>query len=328
MYNKLLCRLTLIEERCMKKPISRNKKRIRLLRKSYIIYAALIAAGLLLIAFAITDLITGELEYAAARNEYESLREFSPVMSIIGGGLYQSKRGTSPPDAAEAEPAQEAGFAQEAESAQEGFTLTQGAVTSVPVSKEVQESPPPKIPLSELPESEQAGLLAELKGINPDFVGWIYIRGVVDYPVVRGSDNECYLDTTFYGNNNPSGAIFMDFRNLNGFDDSVCAIFGHNMRNGTMFQRLHKYSDRAFLETHPYVVVVTEKGEVLYYRVFAARYEHSRDLLNELCLSDKSADPAEFIGAPDGASQFLVLSTCTNSLDKDERFHVYAALEG
>jgi len=290
----------------MKEPALKEKKRFKSLHRGHIFYAALVVAGLFLIGFAITDLLTGELEYSAARSEYESLREFSPVMSIIPRDSVQPAGTPSPRGTADAESALE--------------------ISELSLEEEIPGMP--GMPISDLPLSEQADMLAGLKEINPDFVGWIYIEDVLDYPVVRGRDNERYLDVTFQGRTNPSGAIFMDYRNKQGFFDPVCVLYGHNMRNGTMFKPLHKYSSRTFLEEHNQIIVVTLSGEVLYYRIFAARYEESKDLVYELSLSDRSANPYELRGAPDGASHFLILSTCTNDEEDYGRLHVYAALEG
>jgi len=291
----------------MKEPASKEKKRFRSLHRGHIFYAALVAAGLFLIGFAVTDLLTGELEYSAARSEYESLREFSPVMSIIPRDSLLPAGDPAPQGTADGESAQE-------------ITELSPDDADIPGM--------PGMPLSSLPFSEQAELLVSLKEINPDFVGWIYIEDVLDYPVVRGRDNARYLDVTFQGRSNPSGAIFMDYRNKQGFFDPVCVLYGHNMRNGTMFKPLHKYSSKTFLEEHQQIIVVTLSGEVLYYRIFAARFEESKDLVYELSLSDRSANPYELRGAPDGASHFLILSTCTNDEEDYGRLHVYAALEG
>ena len=318
----------------MKEPSKTKKARLRSLRKEHIVYAALVAVGLFLVGFAVNDLLTGELEYTAARSEYDSLRELFPVPSMISSGLI------SPPGSHLTRDADEAaqipvwvaadGIADGiADGTADGIAGgTADGTADEPAPEDVLSSPDSEdFPLSDLPRS-QDDPLAELSGMNPDFIGWIYIEGVLDYPVVRGRDNERYLNVTFKGSSNPSGAIFMDYRNSKGFDDPVCVLFGHNMRDGSMFKALHKYSSKTFLEEHPDIVVVTASGDVLYYRIFATKYEGSRDLLYELSLSERSANPTEFRGAPDGASRFLILSTCTNSEDREERLRVIAALVG
>ena len=80
-----------------------------------------------------------------------------------------------------------------------------------------------------------------LKYINNDIVGWIYFENMdINYPIVKGKDNSYYLDHTFQNNINSSGSIFMDYRNDSEFKDLNTVIYGHNMRNGSMFGSLMK----------------------------------------------------------------------------------------
>lgn len=82
-----------------------------------------------------------------------------------------------------------------------------------------------------------------LKNINEDVVGWIYIEALddVSYPVVQGTDNETYLHTTFEKNQNSAGAIFVDCKNSRDFSDCNTIMYGHNMKNGSMFGQLKKF---------------------------------------------------------------------------------------
>lgn len=82
-----------------------------------------------------------------------------------------------------------------------------------------------------------------LKKINADVVGWIYIEALddVSYPVVQGTDNETYLHTTFEKKKNSAGAIFVDCENSRDFSDCNTIVYGHNMKNGSMFGQLKKF---------------------------------------------------------------------------------------
>lgn len=87
--------------------------------------------------------------------------------------------------------------------------------------------------------------------INTDYVAWLKVEGTsIDYPVVRGLDNSIYLKTNFYKDYSDSGAIFMDYRNLGQFQDVHTAIYGHYMKDGSMFHDLHLYKDQSFFEAH------------------------------------------------------------------------------
>ena len=79
-----------------------------------------------------------------------------------------------------------------------------------------------------------------LKQINSDIAAWIRIPGVLDYPVVQGTDNSYYLHHTFRKEYNIAGSIFLDSRNASDFSDRKNIIYGHNMRDGSMFHVLRK----------------------------------------------------------------------------------------
>ena len=208
---------------------------------------------------------------------------------------------------------------------------------TVPEPPEPQEPPQPQKPpelLEQSPEDFENNIeedeylnLAELARINPDFVGWISIENYIEYPVVRGVNNDIYIHTTFSGGQNSAGAIFMDFRNRAGFDDSITILFGHRARNGTMFAPLVKYLDRSFLQENPKIVITTRDGEVLTYRVFSSKLTDAWDTLYDLSFSNSSQAAGAFPNAPADTNRFLLLSTCTPNSDKDERIIVFAALE-
>lgn len=107
---------------------------------------------------------------------------------------------------------------------------------------------------------------AQLKTINEDFVGWIYYEPLeLSYPIVRGNDNEYYTHYTFENESNSSGAIFMDFLNRPNFEDFNTIIYGHNMRNGTMFGSLKKLlNDNSIIEKNPYFYIFTEDRAFMY----------------------------------------------------------------
>ena len=91
----------------------------------------------------------------------------------------------------------------------------------------------------------------ELKKINPDIVGWLTMKNtVIDYPVVKGEDNEYYLHHLYTGEWNSLGTLFVDFRNYELFTDRNTIIYGHSMLNGSMFFILEKYKKQSFYEEH------------------------------------------------------------------------------
>lgn len=100
-----------------------------------------------------------------------------------------------------------------------------------------------------------------LKATNKDTVAWIDFPGQdISYPVVKGTDNSHYLYYTFNGTRNFAGSIFMDSRNGAVMEDSNTIIYGHNMKNGSMFGLLKKYRDESHIQQFPFFDVYTPKG--------------------------------------------------------------------
>lgn len=100
-----------------------------------------------------------------------------------------------------------------------------------------------------------------LRAQNEDIVGWIYLEGTpINYPVVRGDDNDYYLRRLYDGTPNGSGSIFMDFRNEPNFIDRNNILYGHSMNNGSMFTAIKKYKNQAFYDEHPYALLMTPDG--------------------------------------------------------------------
>ncbi len=136
-----------------------------------------------------------------------------------------------------------------------------------PVQKEKEETGEVQEEVKEsvIPVSLQIDY-AQLKAINEDFVGWLYYEPLeLSYPIVRGNDNEYYTHYTFENENNSSGAIFLDFLNRPNFQDFNTIVYGHNMRNGTMFGSLKKLlNDNSIIEENPYFYIFTEDKAFMY----------------------------------------------------------------
>lgn len=82
-----------------------------------------------------------------------------------------------------------------------------------------------------------------LEAINKDIKFWLKSdEGSIDYPVVKGRDNYHYLYYAANGKKNLAGSIFIDYRNES-IDDPMLMIYGHMIKNGTMFASLHKFKD-------------------------------------------------------------------------------------
>ena len=176
---------------------------------------------------------------------------------------------------------------------------------------------------------------------NKDIYAWIYIPDTkIDYPVLQHpTDNTYYLNYNLDGSRGYPGCIYTEDYNARDFSDPVTVLYGHNMKNGSMFAGLHKYSDGEYMEGHPYVFMYME-DRLYVYEIFAA-YEYSNEHL--LYNSDYS-QKAQFekylenmetvrdmgkviredveVGAED---RILTLSTCISN-KPNNRFLVQAVL--
>ncbi len=109
-----------------------------------------------------------------------------------------------------------------------------------------------------------------LAAVNAEFVGVIYIPVLdIKYPMAQTADNSKYLYTTFEGTRNSSGCIFLDTSASSDFSDRNTYVFGHNMKNGTMFGSLKQFlKDETLCDQDPYIYIY-QKDQVLVYRIFA-----------------------------------------------------------
>lgn len=103
----------------------------------------------------------------------------------------------------------------------------------------------------------------ELAAINPDVKGWLRIENTsIDYPIVQTDNNETYLDTDFEGNSSVAGAIFLDFESEPDFSGRHNILYGHHMKNGTMFKDIVKYKEEAYFKEHQNITVYLPDKEV------------------------------------------------------------------
>ena len=109
-----------------------------------------------------------------------------------------------------------------------------------------------------------------LREKNPDTVGWLYVGSCgISYPIVQGEDNDYYMNHTFEGTVNSSGAIIMDYRDDKYLKDWNIFIYGHNMKNGSMFGSLKKLlNDETLYDSDPYIYVYLP-GYIYRYKIFS-----------------------------------------------------------
>lgn len=128
---------------------------------------------------------------------------------------------------------------------------------------------------------------AGLQEINPDVYAWLYVPDTsIDYPVVqRPGDANYYLRRDINGNDSTAGTLFTQYYNHTDWTDNLTVIYGHNMRDGSMFATLHNFEDSVFFEEHPYIYIYTPEY-TLVYQVFAAYNYPDQHLLLSYTMND------------------------------------------
>ena len=175
---------------------------------------------------------------------------------------------------------------------------------------------------------------AGLKVQNEDIVGWIYFEDEesISYPLLYSGD-DYYLRRNYLKEEETAGSIYIDGNNSPDLDDAHTLIYGHNMRNLSMFGKLRYYkTEEDYLKTHRYFQLITESG-IYRYEIFA--YKDVSTLTGGIYTTWKYVDDdfkefvedticqGSYVDADidvDDETHIVTLSTC--SYDSDVRFTV------
>lgn len=175
----------------------------------------------------------------------------------------------------------------------------------------------------------------ELKQVNEDIVGWLRIRALdISYPVVQGEDNDFYLHRTFEKTDNFAGCLFVNCDNSPDMTDQNTIIYGHNMRNGSMFGKLKEFREEGTFEKSRYFWLFAP--DFIYeYRIFSASVVSKTGLTYQTGFTDEEFE--EFLRDAFENSEvdtsgvevtkedrIVTLSTCTG--DDSTRFTVKGKL--
>ncbi|MGN0673860.1 MAG: class B sortase [Anaerovoracaceae bacterium] len=177
----------------------------------------------------------------------------------------------------------------------------------------------------------------ELASVNSDVIGWIRMPDTnIDYPVVQGDDNSRYLNVLFDGTQGSCGTLFADFRQENAFHETNTIIYGHNMKDGSMFGGLKKFKDREYFEEHRNFELLTPTGDYTLKAVAVLVIEPTDELYNP-CVNDETSagawvsrvvSEANFCVEEelDADGHYVMLSTCSTP-DRNLRDVVIARVE-
>lgn len=175
----------------------------------------------------------------------------------------------------------------------------------------------------------------QLLSVNSDIVGWLRIRALdISYPVVQGKDNDYYLHRTFEKTDNFAGCLFVNSYNMGDFTDQNTIIYGHNMKNGSMFGKLKNFNDPEVFKKSRYFWIFMPDF-IYQYRIFSASVVDKTGLTYQISFTDDEFD--QFISRAYSNSvvdnqdvtvtkedRIVTLSTCTG--DDSTRFVVMGKL--
>ena len=186
-----------------------------------------------------------------------------------------------------------------------------------------------------LPEDKLADIsVSALQSEVSQAIGWIRIPDtVLSYPVVQGTDNDYYLTHAWNGTWTSVGSIFMDYRCSADFTDFNTILYGHRMKDGSMFAALKYYRKADYWTQHPHVYI-KDSNMTRQYAVFAAYEAPVRSCTYDINPESEEARQAVIDFAleqsvlqtgivPAATDRILTLSTCTGD-GYDSRWVVQA----
>lgn len=286
--------------------MSDKKKKKKKLSPVFII---VLLACIGVIAFAGYKLISIGLTYKEAQDEYDRLREYTVEVKPTEAKADSSESSAEPTDPEDPE-----------------STGTAAGVSAdgIPLLKEM---PPLEVDC------------AALKQINPDFAAWLYLGAEnISYPVVHGKDNDYYLHRTFEGTYNFAGTLFIECENNPDFKDPHTLIYGHNMKDRSMFGNLKfLYETEDYKEDDSFWIITAEHAYK--YQIFSIQSTRMDSDVYTLFFGP-SPEVTDYIvrraseslitfplGVYDENSRVVTLSTCQTA-DSPERFVVQGILIG
>ena len=213
--------------------------------------------------------------------------------------------------------------------------MAQQAVVEVTQPEETQpEETAPTEPMEFAPIEVD---FSELWNYYPDLVAWIYCpTNSLNYPVVQTDNNQFYVNHLPNGKESAGGSLFVDCTNAWDFSDANTVIYGHDMKDGTMFGYLHNYDSHDYYEKHGDIYLLTPTGN---YRleILSAAVVPSDSWLYQKQMTDQrrkdwamNAYHLSVIGTQNTANleaeRYVTLSTCSYEYD-NARFVVVASLK-
>lgn len=212
--------------------------------------------------------------------------------------------------------------------------VSDGGPTPTPPLSEPTTDPPDPPPIKEEPPIQVD--FEQLTGQYPDLIGWLYCEGTpINYPVMQGKDNNQYLRHLPDGSYSVAGSLFADYRCGKLGEDMNFVIYGHNMKNESMFGTLVRYKEQSYYDSHPVLWLLTPSASYIIKVAFGAVVQANSE---SYCINFSSGDKyakyitqikknSTFISeVEDISSNMVTLSTCSYEYE-NARFILVGILE-
>ena len=156
----------------------------------------------------------------------------------------------------------------------------------------------------------------------------------VNYPVLQGETNDTYIHSDIDHNELSAGSIFIASENEDPFNDFNTVIYGHNMKNGSMFNNIKSYTDQSFADEHPYVYIYLPDGTVSQYKVVVGHIISESSVLYSTQIVDTASFVQEMVKTSSIKVDFdqsqvqsvITLSTCTSAGSESGKRNVVHAI--
>ena len=145
----------------------------------------------------------------------------------------------------------------------------------------------------ETPEIEKAELPIDFEGlweVNPEIYAWLRVPDTnIDYPVLQHmeDDQSYYLTRDIYGKSNQAGSIYTEYYNSRDFQEPNTVLYGHNMKNGSMFHNVRYFADREYFDEHEELYIYLP-DKILKYQIIACYEYDDRHLLGSFDFHDEA----------------------------------------
>lgn len=222
--------------------------------------------------------------------------------------------------------------------------LAAAALSEMAEKEDTSRQPEGSEPLPETPDTPVESEIPfsvdweYLRSINSDIVGWLYCPDtVINYPVVQSQDHDYYLDHGFDKASNTTGTLFADRASVSGITQSNFIIYGHNMKDESMFGTFKHYVDASYYNEHPILYYMTPNGSYRIELISAHTVEATAD--NFPTYFSSTSAQQEYLNRITSSAywvnydavttdyQIITMSTCTSSSShSDPRFLVHGIM--